>query len=168
MNTSEEYGGKLKTIGRNCSIAKTVYIEQPELVVLGDNVQLMQGVYLQPSGHHIRIGPDSHCAPYCVLYGPLTIGSQCAIAAHVVCAGVGHTYSNVDEPFISGAIAKEIIIEDNVWIGANAVIIQGVRVGAGSIIGAGAVVTRNVEPYSVVCGVPGRVVRNRRAESQKI
>ena len=103
--------GRLGAVGTSCSIAESVYAEQPELIALGDNVQLMHGVYLQPCGYHIHIGSDSHCAPYGVLYGPLTIGSRCAIAAHVVFASVGHTHDNVDEPFIAGAEPEFFFIE---------------------------------------------------------
>ncbi len=54
------------------------------------------------------------------------------------------------------------IIEDDVWIGRNAIIMPGVRIGKGSIVGAGAVVTKNVEPYSIVGGVPAKLIRKRK------
>lgn len=63
----------------------------------------------------------------------------------------------VDQP----VTRQEIVVEDDVWVGANAVIIGGVRIGSHSIVGAGAVVTRDVEPYSVVGGVPARLIRRR-------
>ena len=87
-----------------------------------------------------------------------------AVAAHVVFASVGHGYDRVDIAMVEQPTTKqEIVIEDDVWIGANAVIIGGVTVGTGTIVGAGAVVTKDVPPFSVVGGAPARVIRNRRA-----
>ena len=104
----------------------------------------------------------SPAAPYCVLYGPLTIGSRVAVAAHVVFASIGHGHDRADQPMVDQPVTRrEIVVEDDVWIGANAVIIGGVRIGSHSIVGAGAVVTRDVEPYSVVGGVPARLIRRR-------
>ena len=60
---------------------------------------------------------------------------------------------------------EKIIVEDDVWIGASATILPGVKIGKGAIIGAGAVVTRNVEPYTVVAGIPAKVVRTLQIES---
>ena len=97
-----------------------------------------------------------------MLYGPLTIGNHVAVAAHVVFASVGHGYDRIDIPMEEQKVQKkEIVVEDDVWFGANAVVIGGVRIGAHSIVGAGAVVTHDVEPYSVVGGTPARLIRKR-------
>ncbi len=158
----DDFKSKLKSVGKNCSFAELVNIKEPELVWLGDNVQFFYGVHVEPCNCQITIGSDTHFAPFGVLYGPLEIGNKCAIAAHVVFASVGHGYSEVDVPFIEQPVMKKkIVVEDNVWIGANAVITQGVRIGTGSIIGAGAVVTKDVEPYSVMGGVPARLIKKR-------
>lgn len=61
---------------------------------------------------------------------------------------------------------QPIIIEDDVWLGARVIILPGVRVGTGSVIGAGSVVTRDVVPYSIAAGNPARVIRSRRTEAQ--
>ncbi len=154
---------KFKSLGKNVSFGDNVTFYQPELVSIGDNVTFYHGVCFQGAGDGIEIGSGSHFAPYGVLYGPLEIGEGCCVAAHVVFASVGHSYDDPDIPFAARAgISKKIVVEDNVWIGANAVIIQGVRIGTGSIIGAGAVVTKDVEPYSVMGGVPARLIRKRK------
>lgn len=62
-----------------------------------------------------------------------------------------------DQPLIG----KEVVIEDDVWIGAHATILKGVRIGRGAVVGAGAVVTRSVPEYSVVAGVPAEIKRSR-------
>lgn len=152
----------LRESGENVRFSVGVTIKSPEQLSIGNNVLFNVGVHIQ-AGQGISIGNDTHFAPYCILYGPLQVGNKCAVAAHTVFASVGHTYDRVDVPFVDlPAQAKKIVVEDNVWIGANAVIIQGVRIGTGSIVGAGAVVTKDVEPYSVVGGVPARLIRKRR------
>ncbi|MBT4138037.1 MAG: acyltransferase [Candidatus Latescibacteria bacterium] len=155
---------KLKQKGEKVEFWSDVDILHPELVSIGNDVAFHNGVFLSPCGQWITIGDHCHFAPYCVLYGPLTIGNHVAVAAHVVFASVGHGYDRIDIPMVQQKTEKaEIIIEDDVWIGANAVIIGGVCIGAHSIVGAGAVVTHDVEPYSVVGGTTAKLIRKRDA-----
>ena len=157
-----------KSVGDNVTFDDLCEVLSPELITIADDVHFYRGVYLSPCGTHIAIGPRTHFAPYSCLYGPLTIGSHCAIAAHVVFASVGHGYARTDIPMVDQpVIKKEIVLEDDVWVGANAVITQGVTIGKGTIVGAGAVVTRDIPPYSVVGGVPARVIRDRKKEESK-
>lgn len=151
-----------KAIGESVHFDPLVDIRHPELVRVGDDVAFHNGVFVNPCGAWVDIGSHTHFAPYSVLYGPLTIGNYVAVAAHVVFASVGHGYDRIDIPMVKQRVQKrEIVVEDDVWFGANAVVIGGVRIGAHSIVGAGAVVTRDVEPYSVVGGTPARVIRKR-------
>jgi len=153
----------LKEIGSNCIFEENVIILQSQMVSIGSNVKFYPGVYVSPCNKDIIIGSYTHFATYSILYGPLEIGNYCAIADHVVFASIGHGYDSVSIPFVKQpSVQKKIIVEDNVWIGANSVIIQGVRIGTGSIIGAGSVVTHDVEPYSVVGGVPARIIKKRK------
>ena len=150
-----------KSQGANTIIADMVKFINPERVSVGDNVEFKYGVYVE-AGSDIIIGDDTHFAPFCVLYGPLRIGNKCAFAAHCTFASVGHGYAEHDVPMIEQpTTAQEIVIEDNVWIGANATVIGGVRIGTGSIIGSGAVVTKDVAPFSVMGGVPARFIKQR-------
>jgi len=153
---------KIKKRGENVSFWSDVDILHPELVSIGNDVAFHNGVFLSPCGERITIGDHCHFAPYSVLYGPLTIGNNVAVAAHVVFASIGHGYDRIDIPMVQQkAVKKEIVVEDDVWFGANAVIIGGVRIGAHSIVGAGAVVTHDVEPYSIVGGTPAKLIRKR-------
>jgi galactoside O-acetyltransferase len=80
----------------------------------------------------------------------------------VVITSHQHTFGRGDADIRDQPTAFEpVVVERDVWIGANATILPGVRVGRGAVVGAGAVVTRDVEPGSVVMGVPARVVRER-------
>lgn len=153
----------LKKAGLNFKAAENVKIDEPQLVSVGDNVTLYNGTYIQPCGKEVVIGSNTHFAPYCVLYGPLSVGNNCAIAAHVVLACVAHSHLDSETPIVEQPVdQRKITIEDNVWIGANAVITPGITIGTGSIIGAGAVVTKDVEPYSIMGGVPAKLIRKRK------
>jgi len=157
-----------KSVGKDVTFDDLCEVLSPDKIEIGSHVRFYRGVSLSPGGTHIDIGPQTHFAPYCVLYGPLTIGSHCAVAAHVVFASVGHGYSRTDIPMVEQPSTKnEIVLENDVWIGANAVVIGGVTIGEGSIVGAGAVVTKDVPPYSVVGGVPARIIRDRRNSESK-
>jgi acetyltransferase-like isoleucine patch superfamily enzyme len=151
-----------KSAGARAIIRELVNVENPGNLEIGDDVEFKYGVHVE-AGNSIRIGSNTHFAPFCVLYGPLEIGENCAFAAHCTFAAVGHGYARTDIPMVQQkTTAKTIIIEDDVWFGANAVVVGGVRIGRGSIIGAGAVVTKDVEPYSVMGGTPARLIRMRK------
>lgn len=96
--------------------------------------------------------------------GLVTFGQRVAVASGVtIVAASGPNNSRLaDIPYVRDRLTQSepITIEDDVWIGANAVILPGIVVGKGSIIGAGAVVTENVPPGVVVAGIPARVVRS--------
>lgn len=83
-----------------------------------------------------------------VLGGRATVGKNCHIGAGTVLAGV-----------IEPPSANPVVIEDDVLIGANAVILEGVRVGKGAVVAAGAVVTQDVPPHTVVAGIPAKVIK---------
>jgi acetyltransferase-like isoleucine patch superfamily enzyme len=73
---------------------------------------------------------------------------------------VNHVFDDPDRPFIEqGITAQGIVIEDDVWLGAGVVVTDGVRIGRGAVVAAGAVVTNDVPPHTVVGGVPARIIR---------
>ncbi len=111
----------------------------------------------------LTIGELTGLNPGVVTIGRVTIGSRVRIAAYVVLVGENHRFDDPDIPIMDqGITSVGVVVEDDVWIGANAVIVDGVTVGAHSVIAAGAVVTRDVEPFSVMAGVPARKIRDRR------
>ena len=84
------------------------------------------------------------------------------IAAHTTVIPSNHIFASCDLPIREqGLTCKGIVIEDDVWIGTGVKILDGITIGKGSVIGAGTVLTKSIEPYSVVVGVPGRVIRMR-------
>lgn len=115
-------------------------------VEIGDNAVVMMGAVINIGA---EIGEGSMIDMGAVLGGRAIVGKNCHIGAGTVLAGV------VEPPS-----AQPVVIEDDVLIGANAVVLEGVRVGKGSVVGAGAVVTKDVEPYTVVMGMPAKKVKD--------
>ncbi|MFD2933741.1 acyltransferase [Spirosoma flavum] len=105
-------------------------------------------------GEYSRIGIGS------VIIGPVTIGNQVLIAQHVVISGLNHGYQAIDLPIgLQPVTALPILIDDECWIGANAVITAGVQIGKHAVVAAGSIVTKDVPAYSVVAGNPAKVIK---------
>ena len=104
-------------------------------------------------GDHTRIGL------HCTIIGPVTIGSHVNLAQGVVVTALNHNFSDkslrIDQQGIS---TRPVVISDDVWVGANAVILSGVTIGTHAVVAAGAVVTKDVPPHTVVAGVPAKVI----------
>jgi acetyltransferase-like isoleucine patch superfamily enzyme len=108
----------------------------------------------------VHIGDRTRIGLGCVLIGPVTVGNDIMFAQHIVASGLNHGYQDISLPISRQAVeTKEIIIEDEVWIGANSVITAGVTIGKHSVVAGGSVVTKSVPPYSVVGGNPAKVLR---------
>ena len=116
-------------------------------VEIGDNAVIMMGAIINIGA---VIGDGSMIDMGAVLGGRATVGKHCHIGAGAVLAGV-----------IEPASATPVIVEDDVLIGANAVVIEGVRIGRGAVVAAGAVVISDVEPDTVVAGIPARVIKRK-------
>ena len=124
-----------------------------DYVTLGKKVVIMMGATINLG---TVIGDETMIDMNTVVGGRAQIGSRCHIGAGAVIAGV-----------IEPASATPVIIEDGVLIGANAVILEGVKVGAGAIVAAGAVVTEDVPPRTVVAGMPAKVIKGVDAKVQE-
>lgn len=134
-------------------------------ISIGSNTFIDNGVILRPLGGSIEIGSDCSVNAYSVLYGSggLRIGNGVRIAAHAAIFASNHVFSDPDKLIKDqGLSLLGIIIEDDVWIGAGARILDGVVIRKGTVVGAGAVVTKSTEPYSVVAGVPAKKISSRK------
>ena len=132
-----------KKIGDNVSIHPDVYLFNIQNLVIGDNVSIHPMTYIEG-------------------YGGIEIGNDVSIAHGVTIMSVNHGFNNKVIPIKDQAIEKRpIVIKDNVWIGAKATILGNNVISTGSIIGAGAVVTNNVEKNSIVAGVPAKEIKKR-------
>jgi acetyltransferase-like isoleucine patch superfamily enzyme len=93
--------------------------------------------------------------------GKVTIGSHVMFGPNVSDIFENHGFTDLDTNDSQPLVRGEVIIEDDVWLGTRSVILSGVRIGKGSIIAAGALVNRDIPPYSIVVGVPGKVIKSR-------
>lgn len=133
-------------------------------IILGKNVTVRSGAILAPFGGFIRIGKESGVNHYTVLYGHggLTIGEYVRFAAHCLVIPANHSAARRDVPIYSQPLTKKgIVIADDVWVGAHSVILDGVSIGGGSVIAAGSVVTKTIEPLTIAAGVPAKPIRTR-------
>ena len=109
---------------------------------------------------HVHVGANTFIGLYSVVIGPITIGNNVIIAQHVVLSGLNHGYENIQVPIKDQpCTTAEIIVEDDCWIGANAVITAGVKIGKHAIVAAGSIVTKDVPPYSIVGGNPAKLLK---------
>ncbi|NJO83456.1 MAG: acyltransferase [Blastochloris sp.] len=165
---------------------------------LGRGVYLDHGVYLHACPNGIRIGAESYVMKNAILHiynfrdlpnagivigersligeacvlrgqGGITIGDDVYLAPLVQMLAVNHVYHDTTRPIShQGITAQGIVVEDGAWIGGGAIILDGVRIGCNAVIGAGAVVTKDVPPYTIVVGNPARIVRDLRAQPLEI
>lgn len=113
-------------------------------------------------GGEISIGHRSGIGVNCSIRGPLTIGEDVMMGPDVVILTHTHKISDITIPMRQqGSEIRPVTIGNDVWIGMRSIIMPGVTVGNGVIIGAGAVVTKDVPDYAVVGGVPAKIIRFR-------
>lgn len=154
-------------IGKNVYISNGVRIRGLDKVEIGNNVAIYDYVLIYTGNRpdcFFKIGNDSHIAPMSVINaeGGVEIGNCVAIGPNVTIYSVEHSFADTSKRIINQKrIYRKISIEDDVYIGANCFIRGGVRIGKGSVIGAGAVVVKDIPPYSVAMGIPARVIRKR-------
>ena len=134
----------LDTKGINARIEPGAIIR--DMVEIGDNAIIMMGATINIGA---KIGAGTMIDLNVVMGGRATVGDNCHIGAGAVLAGV-----------IEPPSADPVIVEDDVVIGANAVILEGVRIGKGSVVGAGAIVTTDVPAGVVVAGSPAKIIQN--------
>lgn len=134
-------------------------------VRLGARNQVVQGARFETGyAGHVTLGDDCYIGAYAVLngFGGIEIGKNALIAAHCHIVSGDHGHSDVATPMNAQPIVgKGIVLEDNVWLGSGVKVLDGVRIGEGSIVSAGAVVNRDVAPFSIVGGVPAKLIKMR-------
>ena len=108
----------------------------------------------------VIVGDHSRVGIHCTVIGPVCIGSHVNLAQGITVTALNHHFSDtqrrIDE---QGVTTRPVIISDDVWIGANAVVLPGVTIGRHAVVAAGAVVTKDVPDYAVVGGVPAKIIK---------
>ncbi|MEV5610938.1 acyltransferase [Streptomyces sp. NPDC052225] len=145
-----------------CSLADQCYVSplasvQNDELRLGERSYVAAGAYLTGS---LRTGRDCTVNPYAVVRGTVELGDAVRIGAHTSLIGFNHTMSDPDvEVFRQPHTSQGIRIGDDVWIGSHVVVLDGVSVGSRAVVGAGAVVTKDVPAGAIVGGNPAKVLR---------
>jgi acetyltransferase-like isoleucine patch superfamily enzyme len=120
-------------------------------------------------GEGLEVGDNSNIGPYCYVgcSGFVKIGNNVMMSPRVSLYAENHNYSNTDIPMKEQGVTREFLtIEDDCWIASHSVIVAGVTVGRGSVVAAGSVVTKDVPPYSIVGGVPARILASRLTQQE--
>ncbi|WP_311758008.1 acyltransferase [Paracoccus broussonetiae] len=131
---------------------------------IGDRVSMRNGVVIDAQSGLIDIGDNVSINDYAVLlgHGGITIGNEVRIAAHAIIVSFEHGFDDARTPIRRQPLLKEqVVIEDDVWIGAGAKILAGSHLARGSVIGAGAVVKGRTLPGGIYVGAPARLLRRR-------
>jgi acetyltransferase-like isoleucine patch superfamily enzyme len=143
----------------------TAQLERTRLVKLGKHSEIHDYVIIRTYDNPVVIGEYTQINPFTVIYGGsgVYIGNNVMMAPHCMIAAGNHDHVQVEQPMrFAGNITKgPVIIEDNVWIGANCTIADGVRIGRDAVVSANSLVTKDVVPYDIVRGVPAVSVGNR-------
>ncbi|MNK00941.1 Maltose O-acetyltransferase [compost metagenome] len=117
------------------------------------------------TGADIIIGDNSGLGINCNIRGPLKIGDNVMMGPNVRIITSTHVFDRIDIPMrLQGGYKKGVVIGDDVWIGANVIILPGIKVGNGAIIAAGAIVTKIVPDYAIVGGNPAKIIRFRNGD----
>lgn len=126
----------------------------------GERVSVRQPVCFEGI-EHIEVGSDVSIAAFVHIwgYGGVRIGNRVMIASHTAISTITHDHAKRE--MYKTVIAKPIVIGNDVWIGAHAVIMPGITLGDGAVVAAGAVVTADVAPNAIVAGVPARGIKER-------
>lgn len=125
-----------------------VYIRYPSKLYIGEKTTINRGCKFFNSFHFKDV--------------TITIGNRVAIAPGVIFLAAGHDYTQLSLP----DTAASICIKDDVWIGYGSKIMAGVTIGQGAVVAAGSLVTKNVEPYTVVAGIPSKYIKKRVIKSK--
>jgi len=161
------------SVGRTFTIGDNVEINalSREGVKIGDNVSIQRNTIIECTGVirdlgvGLEIGNNVGIAQNCFIQvrGKVVIGNDVIFGPGVYLFSENHNFDNPDLPVVvQGETRKGVVIEDGVWIGARAVILDGIRICKNSIVAAGSIVNKDVPAYSIVAGVPAKVIKNRK------
>lgn len=154
-------------LGKNVEL-QPCFVARGGRVEVGANSVVRFGTLLMPQEGYIRVGAQTTINHFCIIngFGGVEIGDDCSIAAGVAIFAHNHNFRSRRNTIKSQGLSSKggVRIGDDVWIGTGAIILDGVTIGKGAVVAAGAVVTRDIEPYSIYAGNPARRLGERRDE----
>lgn len=168
IHPTVRFNGKTEniTIGIKSLIAEhaTLTCRGP-YIKIGDEVKINSYCIIETGGGgQIEIGSNTAINSFCTIYGQggLSIGRNVRIGPRVGIFPSNKHFEDTSQPIAKQGIERlGITIEDDVWLGANVQVMDGISIGRGSVIGAGSVVTKSIPPFALAFGTPARVVRLR-------
>jgi acetyltransferase-like isoleucine patch superfamily enzyme len=186
------YPRLLGKVGRNVTFGQNVVLRHPHKIEIGDNVVIDDNVVLDAKGQDnqgikigsgafigrntifnckngdIILGDNANFGPNCQIFSAnkVEFGKNALIASYTYFVGGTHNFDSTDKsPLEQGRQALGITIGDNIWVGAGASVLDGVKIGRDCIIGTGAVVNSNIPAFSIAVGMPAKVIKDRRNKS---
>jgi acetyltransferase-like isoleucine patch superfamily enzyme len=158
---------QIRFIGQDIYIHPSAYISSKAVlkagkggrIEIGADCEIHDYAMVLAYGGKIIIGSNTSLNPFSIAYGHggLRIGSGVIIAAHVIIIPANHILGDFDTPLRSrGVISKGISIQDNVWLGTGVKVLDGVKIGSDAVVGAGSIVTKNIEAGTTVVGIPAK------------
>lgn len=154
--------------GKNARICRNTRMDVMPFnnFVLGDNSTIEDFCTVNNGVGDVLIGNRCRIGMSNVLIGPVTIGNDVILAQNIVMSGLNHGYENIHLPPHNQPVTKKkITVGDEVWIGANVVVVAGVTIGKHAIVAAGSVVTKDVPAYSVAAGNPAKIIKQYNAQT---
>ncbi|EMO43306.1 transferase hexapeptide repeat protein [Leptospira noguchii serovar Autumnalis str. ZUN142] len=160
------FSKRLKKIGNHVHFHPAVEIDCFENISIGENCGVGAFAFFSASGGEIRIGNEvffnRNVHINASVGGVIDIGDRCLIGPNVVFRTANHNFDSIELPIQKqGHKIGNIILETDVWIASNVVLVGGIRIGKGVVVAAGSVVTKDIPAYSVVGGVPAKIIKKR-------
>lgn len=148
--------------GKHAVIHRSVRMDTPPYrkFFLGDYSVVESFACINNAVGDVIIGDHTRIGLHNTIIGPVTIGNHVNLAQGITVTALNHNFSDAEKRIDEqGVNTTPVVIEDDIWIGANAVILPGVTIGSHSVVAAGSVVTKDVPPHSLVAGVPAKIIR---------
>ena len=149
--------------GKHSVIHRSARMDTPpyRIFSLGDYSVIESFACINNAVGDVMIGDHTRIGLHNTIIGPVKIGSHVNLAQGITVTALNHNFDDTEKRIDEqGVSTNPVTIEDDVWIGANAVILPGVTIGNHCVVAAGAVVTKDVPPHSLVAGVPAKVIKN--------
>jgi acetyltransferase-like isoleucine patch superfamily enzyme len=135
---------------------------------IGEQTTIEDFTLINNGSGHVILGDNVRVGVGSVVLGPVRMGNGSGLGQHVFVTGFNHGYSDgTKNSSVQPLVIKETIIEEEAHIGANSVVLAGVRIGKRCQIGAGSVVTKDIPPYTIAIGNPARVIKQFDFEKQE-
>ena len=148
--------------GKHAVIHRSVRMDTPPYrkFFLGDYSIVESFACINNAVGDVMIGDHTRIGLHNTIIGPVTIGNHVNLAQGITVTALNHNFSDAEKRIDEqGVNTTPVVIGDDIWIGANAVILPGVTIGSHSVVAAGSVVTKDVPPHSLVAGVPAKIIR---------